>query len=81
MQDVRYAWRLLLRSKAFALAAVLTLSLGIGATTAVFSIVNGVMLRPLPYRNPDRLVEVLNQSLREKALNKLFAVSRGESSA
>jgi hypothetical protein len=73
MQDFRYAWRLLFRSKAFALIAILTLSLGTGATTAVFSIVNGVLMRPLPYRNPDRLVEVLNQSLHEKGLNKLFA--------
>jgi putative ABC transport system permease protein len=74
IQDITYAWRLMLRAKAFALIAILTLSLGIGATTAVFSIVNGVLLRPLPYRNPERLVDVLDQSIREKGLNKLFAV-------
>jgi putative ABC transport system permease protein len=74
IQDIRFACRLLLRAKAFAVVAVITLALGIGATTAVFSIVNGVMLRPLPYRNPERLVEIHNQSLREKGLNKLFAV-------
>jgi putative ABC transport system permease protein len=71
MQDIRYAWRLLLRSKAFALVAVLTLPLGIGATTAVFSVVNGG-LRPPPYRNPDRLMPVINQGLHERGLNKLF---------
>jgi putative ABC transport system permease protein len=73
-QDLHYAWRLMLRSKAFALVAILTLSLGIGATTAVFSIVNGVLLRPLPYREPRRLVEILDRSLREKGNSKLFAV-------
>src|SRR5580693_9720942 len=74
IQDIRFAWRLLLRAKAFAIIAILTLSLGIGATTAVFSIVDGALLRPLPYRTPERLVEILNQSLHEKGLNKLFAV-------
>src|SRR5580700_10120949 len=74
IQDIRFAWRLLLRAKAFAGVAILTLALGIGTTTAVFSVVNGVLLRPLPYRSPERLVEIVNQSLREKGLNKLFAV-------
>jgi hypothetical protein len=52
-QDVRFAFRVLLSNRWFAAIAILTLALGIGANTALFSIVNGVLLNPLPFPNPD----------------------------
>jgi len=73
LSDLVRACRVLLHAKAFSLVAILTLALGIGSVTAVFSIVNGALLRPLPFRDPDRLVEILDQSLKERGENKLFA--------
>jgi putative ABC transport system permease protein len=61
-QDAHYGSRMLLKGRVVTLAAVLALGLGVGATTAIFSVVNTVLLRPLPYREPDRLVWI-TQSL------------------
>ena len=62
MTDLRYALRLLRKSRLFTLTVVLTVAVGIGGTTAIFSVVNAVLLRPLPFHEPDRLMQVAEKN-------------------
>ena len=64
--DIRFAWRQLRRAPTFAAIAILTLGVGAGAATAIFSVVNAVVLRPLPYRNPEQLVMLWEQNLEKQ---------------
>lgn len=58
LDDFRYALRNLIKNRGYAVVIIITLALAIGGSTAVFSVVNGVLIRPLPYKSPDGLVMV-----------------------
>src|SRR5687767_13993641 len=74
LSDLRYALRSLARTRGFALAVILTLGLGIGANTAIFSVVRGVLLKPLPHREGDRLVYLRHSSEGAGGSNLSFSV-------
>src|SRR5258708_7740674 len=74
MNDLKFAFRQLLKNPGFTAVAVLTLALGIGANTAIFSVIYGVLLKPLPYRDPEQLIRVFESS----ASQPKFPMSAGD---
>ena len=70
-QDVRYSLRLLMRQRGFAAVAILTLGLGIGASAALFSVIDAAVIRPLPYPHPEQLVELLVEEARPNGVGRL----------
>ena len=75
LQEVRHAARMLRLNPAFSITAILTLALGIGATTAIFSVVNGVLIKPLPYPEPEAIVRVTHSALFGKVRGRDFPFS------
>jgi putative ABC transport system permease protein len=78
LQDIRFGWRLLRRAPGFTAAAVLTLGLGTGVTTAVFSVLDQVVLRPLPYPEPERLTMLWETISRDRFPTSLSPVNFGD---
>src|SRR5690349_2278529 len=64
VQDLRYAFRTLVRGRSFTAVAILTLAIALGANTAIFTLVNAILIDPLPFGDPDRIVKINNRNLR-----------------
>jgi predicted permease len=75
LNDLRYAFRMMLKHRVFTIVAVLALGLGIGANTAIFSVINAVVLRPLPYGQPEQLVTVLHEGAKPVAPANYFDIA------
>ena len=71
-QDVRYALRMMVKTPALTAVLAITLALGIGASTTIFSVVNSVVLRPLPYHEPDRLIRIYTEFKGNMGLNQFW---------
>src|SRR5689334_24471333 len=73
LQDIRYGFKMLLKNPGFTIVAVVTLSLGIGANTAIFSVADKLLLRSLPVKDPQQLALVSGETVSPKFLNNVFS--------